>query len=418
MHIGTAVPRFQVHPFLGVAVLLALVIAPIAPAQAAPRKPPAPKSVTCGQVLKVSTTLYNDVGPCSGDGLIVRGNKITVNLNGHRVFATNGPEETVGIRLGMVTGTEVVGPGTVEGFDGGVAIFGGSGNSIRGITTQNNINDLEGPCDFGDGIVALNSDNNVISGNAVIHNGPYSGIALVEDSDGNSLRDNNVQNNNVPNVKPDGSRGPCGGGMMAVNGREHDIGVRIEGPGANNNRVESNSIDGNLLAGVSLHSTVLAEGQPPNTNNLVVGNSVSRNGSPTVPGFGAPDQGYGVGGIILLAHGADGEAERAYANTISNNTVADNVGSGIYLPASTHDNRVEGNVVNNNTGGHGIVVSGPTTHTTGDPLATGAHHNTILRNQGSGNTYADGADYNANCGTNQWSGNVFATANQPCVGGS
>ncbi|MBW3645917.1 MAG: copper-binding protein, partial [Actinobacteria bacterium] len=71
-------------------------------------------------MITTDTRLDSDVGPCPGHGLIVRADNVTLDLNGHTVFAANGPEETVGILLGNVSGVTVRN-GTVEGFDAGVA---------------------------------------------------------------------------------------------------------------------------------------------------------------------------------------------------------------------------------------------------------------------------------------------------------
>ncbi|MDQ6616553.1 MAG: hypothetical protein M3083_17875 [Actinomycetota bacterium] len=55
--------------------------------------------------------------------------------------------------------------GTVRGFDDGVAIFGGSGNTVRGLTVGDDINDFGGAtCDLGEDIVLFDSSHNLIQG--------------------------------------------------------------------------------------------------------------------------------------------------------------------------------------------------------------------------------------------------------------
>lgn len=136
-----------------------------------------PTVVRCGQILTRNTTLARNVGPCTGDGIVVGADGITVNLNGHRVLGTSGPGDNVGIRLPKRTKVVVRG-GTVTGFGAGVAIMGGSQNTVTGITAQDNVGLIDGSGDFGDGLAILNSTNNVLQGNVVRHNGPFDGIGV------------------------------------------------------------------------------------------------------------------------------------------------------------------------------------------------------------------------------------------------
>lgn len=380
--------------------------------------------VHCGDVITTSTTLDSDVGPCSTDGLIVRGNNITLDLGGHRVFATNGPEETVGIRLDGVRGVTVRN-GTVERFDAGVAIEGGSGNTVRDLTVRDNINDLQEPfdptqpltpqqmqqvlCIYGDGITTSDSSNNRIERNRVVNNGPYSGISLVGNSDGNIVQRNQVQDNNVPNVRPNGQNGLCGavapGSPGMSRGRTiQGIGIRIEGPGANGNQVLRNEVVNSALVGISVHSHVCTPPpnfetgpQDPNTNNLIQRNDVRRTGAETV------DQDPFADGIALLAQGPIGRVTCApFGNTVDRNRSTDNLRHGISLGRTTTDNTINGNVVDSNA-------------VDGVRVFDGAVDNTLTRNRGRSNGEHDGHDDNANCDNNVWLQNRFATVNQPCV---
>ncbi len=276
--------------------------------------PAAAAHVSCGDVITQDTTLDSDLGPCPGHGLIVTASNITLDL-GHTVFAQNGPEERVGILLRNVTGVTVEN-GTVEGFDAGIAINGGSGNTVTRVTAQDNVNDMLEPfpftprtalppeqlplmlCNYGDGITTFASDNNLIEHNRVIGNGPYSGIALVDDSDGNVVRRNMVQDNNVRNftTRFDGSEGPglCGATLPGAPGMQRGrevqaIGIRVEGPGAADNHIQANAVDNSALVGISVHSYVCnpEPGEPrgeqePNVRNLIEHNIVRRTGAETV----------------------------------------------------------------------------------------------------------------------------------------
>ena len=222
--------------------------------------------VGCGAVITQSTRLHSDVGPCnSGNGLIVRGSNITLDLGGHRVFSNAplprmtptgdpsnpfAPLDVVGILLDRVTNVTVRN-GTVHGFSAGVSIDFGGNNRINGITARDN----QGACigedfttqavgNFGDGIVLFSSTNNRIENNNVLRNGPFSGISIVANTrlinrivgpapTGNLVRNNNIDQNT---------------GCFA------DIGLRIEGPGASNNVVTGNRVSRSFQEGISINS--------------------------------------------------------------------------------------------------------------------------------------------------------------------
>ena len=290
--------------------------------------------VTCGSVITGNTTLDSDVGPCPGDGIIVGADNITLDLNGHRIFAANGEGDNAGIRLPMRTGVTVTN-GTVEGFDAGVVIGGGSGNTVIRMIVQDNVNDfLGGPCDLGDGIVVNNSDANTIQRNLAARNGPYGGITLLGDADGNVVRQNHARDNNIVGTN-------CG------NSRQ-DEGIRIEGPGANDNQIVDNQVSGSLLAGIGLHGHVCENNaEPGNYGNVVTRNQVSTTGGSSVSA-----------GINFLQQGPAGVVCPASETTVTANTSRDNDGDGIFVAASSFGNQINRNYVANNNMS-GIYLNGP-----------------------------------------------------------
>ncbi len=297
--------------------------------------------LACGQVITANTTLDSDVGPCTGDGIVIAADGITLNLNRHRVFAANGAGDNAGIRLTGVSGVTVTN-GIVDGFDAGVLIDGGSGNTVRRVGAMNNINDaLAPPCDLGDGIALLDSSDNVVDRNLVVNNGPYGGISLVGDSDNNVITANNVDGNNVV-----GTGGGCGNTIQ-------DEGIRIEGPGANNNRVESNQVSNSLLSGIGLHGHVCnpldpnAPPAPGNTGNVVIRNDVSQTAGTSI-----------ASGINFLQQGPATVVCPAFENTIERNRTNGNEGDGIFVAANSHDNQINYNQANNN-GRDGVHLNGP-----------------------------------------------------------
>ncbi|HEV8114770.1 MAG TPA: right-handed parallel beta-helix repeat-containing protein, partial [Acidimicrobiales bacterium] len=314
--------------------------------------PPASAAhLSCGSMVMASSKLAQDIGPCAGDGLIVMGSNIVLNLNGFRVSATNGAGDNAGIRVvagmdGVAPTGNVVRNGIVEGFDAGVVIIGGGGNTVTGVRAQNNVNDLQslgepapGVCDLGEGILLQNSSDNMITRNEVRNNGPFGGITVILDSDRNQIRNNFVKNNNIQGLPAvPGGRAGCGNSNQ-------DEGIRIEGPGSNDNIVQENIVEGSLLAGIGMHGFVCgdpAANTAPNTGTIVRGNTVSGTANPTAT---APPGNSQSNGISILQQGPAGIVCPAFNNTIKDNVSQNNAGHGIFVPTNSADNTVSGNRV-------------------------------------------------------------------------
>lgn len=391
------------------------------------------KKVHCGDVITHDTKLNRPLGPCSGNGLVVRGKGVTLNLGGYSIRAANGPEETVGILLDGAK-RAVVKNGTVRGFDAGVNVDGGSRNTVKGIIARNNINDNVAPadpdnptpeeeCNFGDGITVTDSDDNSIRHNHVRGNGPYSGISLVGDSDENTVKKNTVANNNVPNE--DAAPGDQGNGFCGAHFSRpiQDIGIRVEGPGANGNQVIKNDVRNSAIGGITIHGYVYNPQAPPgmptpppdnpNTDNVVRGNYVADTGKETVARDPLAD------GIGVLRQGPAAVVGVSEDNAIVNNTVVRSMRHGIFLGRQTQPGPLDGNTVSrNDVSGSlldGIFVQGPRPPTPTQPAAPGSVNNDITRNRAHGNGEHDGHDGNADCDNNVWFENVFDWVNQSCV---
>lgn len=428
-------------------------------------------------VVTSDTTLTGDVGPCAGHGIVVAADNVTLDLNGFTVRGAKAVAEQVGILLDGVQGVTVKN-GTVTGFDAGVSIEYGGGNTVTGVTATRNVNDMIEPidprsiviergtmptreqmhqmamveCYYGDGITAFGSSDNLIEGNVVTENGPYGGITLVDDSNRNVVRNNQVHENDLLNNGvtdengnpvfvdntpgsptrgrhvPAGTAGAvqpqsmCGATEIGTpgmgRGREvQSIGIRVEGPGADENVIDRNTVTKGGLAGISFHSFVMAPAAPnvpqgsSNRHNVVSHNSVSRTGEDT----NAEDR--FADGIASLSSGPVGTVTHpSDTNTVVRNDSFDNFRHGISLGRLTFGNRVDKNVVLNN-GGSGIWVAGPVAPRADNPDfdTRGAHDNFLTRNHGRGNGEFDGADLNPNCDNNLWKANNFRTFNQPCV---
>jgi parallel beta-helix repeat protein len=420
-------------------------------------------TLACGDTVTTSVTLSNDLSCTNQNGLIIGASNITVNLGGHTITGSNTTNSTSNEYVGiLIEGVQnvTVQNGTVQKFDAGVAIVKGSKHTLTKLVVRRNINhsSLTGTnnkCNYGDGITVTGSDHNVITQNKAIDNGPFSGIALVGNSDNNIVSGNRVFDQTVSNQIPDGpdegtepDNGPCGpfSETPTGQGRLHqDIGIRIEGPGADNNKVLNNTSTDNQLNGISIHGYVcgvapfLPAPGKPNRGNLVQGNNVQRNG------FAGPDE--KLDGIGILRQGPLGTVTcGSDSNSIIGNTSVGNARSGIFVTATgdnsvPSNNTVSQNTVNNNGGtirlrdgslvptGDGIRLDGPfTVCPLGQRNGTaptfcnvpreprnGSNNNTLISNKGMGNVEHDGHDANPACDNNFWKENIFGTVNQACV---
>jgi hypothetical protein len=370
--------------------------------------------LACGSTITANTTLTADVGPCNtGNGLIVRGSNFVLNLNGHRVFSdaplprnsgvdADGiwvPADVVGIKLVDATNVTVTN-GTVERFNAGVSIEGGSANTVVNVTSQNN----QGPCigedfstfatgQYGDGIVVFGSPNNRLLNNTIRNNGPFSGVALVANDvfitravapypSGSTVSGNTIEDNNI---------------CFA------DIGIRVEGPGATGTRVTNNTVRRNFQEGIVVHPVNVIDFRPifqnppacqnrgfpsptlpqcpiqnplnpTNDGAMITGNTVEANG------FGGRQINAGpnaanapsnetASGINLLAFCGYGANSNTNGSIVQGNTVRGNAGDGILaggcplgqnpaagtFPGVTNSRIVQNTSVNNNARGCGVL---------------------------------------------------------------
>jgi hypothetical protein len=382
--------------------------------------------VSCGDEITRDTTLTQGLGPCPGHGLIVTADNVTLDLNGHTITGPHGSDvqeqagEAVGINLRQVSGVTVQN-GEVHNFDAGVAMGGSSGNTVRGMNIHHNINHsaLGGAindCNFGDGIALVNSSDNRIVDNRIASNGPLSGVALIYNSDNNQVVRNQVADNNLRARTPGNGpilcgtgedQGPMGSGRAVQN-----VGIRVEGPGAENNRIADNDVTNSALAGIAVHGWVCGEnnaGAPitsGNDNTTIQNNRITRTGAET------HEEDAHAHGIALLATGPASVVCVSDAARIIGNDSSGNFGHGVFVGGrgssghqinanSVHDNQLDG-----------IHLQGPAS----DEIP-GVVDSRITGNNATANTGMDGFDGSPDCGSNMWRGNQFDDVNLDCVSG-
>ena len=381
----------------------------------------------CGDTVMASTTLQASIGPCNGDGLHLGASGITLDLNGFTISGKHtGPQTTAGVFV-FNQSNDVVENGTVTGFDGGVAILNGGSNTVTNINAHDNINhqlatgNTNNGCNLGDGITTDNSTGNVITRNTVVHNGPFSGISLVDASTNNTVSNNTVEDNNIINIQKNGKPGVCGAPFSRP---IQDIGIRVEGPGASDNTVTNNRVINSAIGGITIHGYVFcppgptgcAPSQAQNTGNVIENNYVNQTGQMTYTQDPLAD------GIGVLRQGPSGVVGVSQGNTIENNQIYNSFRNGIFL-----GNPACGSVTFSNgttatecqpTPYTGTVVSGNTIQFSlfnGVSVPSGSVNNTISGNSATHDGGYDGFDGNASCDSNSWSGDTFNAVNQTCV---
>lgn len=300
--------------------------------------------VGCGATIVVNTTLDSNIGPCTGTGITIGADGISLNLNGFTISGVTGvPGEGPGILLQGRTDVTVKG-GTVEHFDAGVALVGGSANTVKDMTVDRNEGDST--TDFGDGIAVLSSHFNTIKSNTVTRNAPFDGIGLFGfgGSDDNVIKDNFVADN--IGTRTIGPHGPT----------EEDDGIRLENR-SDRNTVKNNTVLRNGLDGIAVFFQ--------STDNVIKDNVVNENGKTPV----LNRKGDGIHVFV-----------QANRTTIKDNDVFDNGAFGIIVSSQQNviqDNSTGGNddtdLIDTNAGAtcDANVWSG-NTFDTADPTCTTA----------------------------------------------
>jgi large repetitive protein len=368
--------------------LLAL-IAGAAVAAVVPAAQPAAgagSDVSCGQTLTKSTTLTNDLVDCSGNGLLVGADNVTIDLNGHTIDGTNSRKPgTAAIETKGQRANVTIVNGTVSDFYFDGVALSGRGDVVRKLTVRN----IGVGCRQGDicaGITLMNCRGCTVADSVVsnaVHAFRVNGIS-VYGSPGAHVERNRVQRNAGEGIEM--FQSPAG--RIVGNTVEQNKGDGIQvNSGSDSTWVTGNEARGNRNAGIAVGASRKAH---------VLGNKVSGNGDVGLLLFDLDDsvargnraRGNGTG-IVLYAgqagvaqfggkHGArrdqlvaniasrnvragirvrgDGGKDRADYNVLSRNTANTNGrDGGIVLEGSATRNKLRGNTANANAG-HGITA--------------------------------------------------------------
>ena len=288
--------------------------------------------VACGDTLTESVQLTADL-ECTGTrGLIVGADKITIDLNGFKLFG-DGDVGDVGIDNGLGFDGVTIKNGTVSEFDECISI---GGNAQKNVVTNVIVSFA-----LNDAIDLNDSDFTKISKSTLLNNG--AGVQIGTDATGNVVEksfilgsagagvqilgaDNLVQKNQFT-VNEDGVRVLGGGNRVLSNNvhrSEHD-GIAIEG--GTGNEVAKNTLVGNRNDGIEVRNA-------PGT--IVTKNVSSGNRQNGIHVFGTSD------GTVVQKRTASGSeadgivVENDTANArVEGNTAVGNRLNGVFIQSTT-----------------------------------------------------------------------------------
>jgi parallel beta-helix repeat protein len=217
---------------------------------------------SCGQEVTQDVTLTSDLVCSNGDGLIVRGSDITVNLNGYSITSgdeAGGSEEdsatdydgNTGIMIAGGDNVAIHGLGEIAGFTKGVMFQGSSGGEVTDVQLSDN----------GVGVVGSNAEGIEISRNTLTNNG----VATILDATNGAVI---AFNQGVANLQA---------GIVLQQGSSDNVVAanNLFGNGANGIYIDpmsgNNNIDYNTAFGHETADMNNADGLPTNVNGNIFG---------------------------------------------------------------------------------------------------------------------------------------------------
>lgn len=245
--------------------------------------------VRCGQVLDAPGNyhLAADLGPCTGDGVVITAGNVRFTLAGHTLSGVSTQESCDldspqhGITIAADTLGVRVSGGTVRGFVNGIVQSGSrsrvtamtvADNCLFGIALQGSANRVDTSRVSGsdDGIALCEAEGAVVDANEVSANARYAIIVSCIGSNGNRLSRNILHDNGLP---------PGDGGGIAVFAGDQNriVGNAVRGNGdgivlsaTTGTLVRDNTANGNLGVGIAVSN--------PSQGNTLRGNTAYGNG--------------------------------------------------------------------------------------------------------------------------------------------
>jgi large repetitive protein len=231
-----------------------------------------PVDAGCGQTITADTTLDSDLTKCSGPGITIGADGITLDLNGHTI---DGKGKGSGVNNVAGHDGVTIKNGSIRNFMESVAIVGANDNHLRGLSLSDNRHV---------GIYVQDSSAIQIEQNSVVDI-RFAGIFLWRSHD----------------VRVEGSSSSGNGAGLVAQASDHVA-------------IEANSFQGNAGEGIALQES---------SESHVAGNTVSHNGG---AGIFLDAANSNQVSSNFASHNGDGIGVIGNANTITGNQVADTSG--------------------------------------------------------------------------------------------
>jgi len=119
------------------------------------------ESLSCGQVITSSVKLSANLD-CASDGLLIKGDNIVLDLNGHTIKGPGPSSSKIGISVAANDGVQIMGSGTIEGYQAGILASGGDHDIITNVNFDDNQIAI-----FLTGTTGADIENNMITNNQI-----------------------------------------------------------------------------------------------------------------------------------------------------------------------------------------------------------------------------------------------------------
>jgi parallel beta-helix repeat protein len=311
----------------------------------------------CGDPITADTTLTADVTGCTGNGLVIAADGITLDLAGHRI-AGAATGDAVGVAVAGHSDV-IIENGSVSGFEegvfarhargltvrhvsfsgavhGGILVDGGSHVTLRRnvatrcgagiIVTRSNgvvIGANRITRSGSGGIPVFDSRHVLVAGNAVSRSGDAA-IGLFRGSSHNAVIANRVTSSGAGIVVAEAASHNVIAGNMT---RDDDSGLILD-VGTHENRVIANLVEDSAFEGIVLVAS---------KDNVLARNHVERSGR-VEP----------AGGIIVIPL-PDDLSQTSDGNLLTRNRAIHNAGDGIEVGEGQAGNTLRGNGADRNT---------------------------------------------------------------------
>ena len=286
----------------------------------------------CGSVITTNVTLSSNIGPCSGDGLIIGASHITLNCAGHNI---TGAASNYGISITGRTGVAVKDCNVTE-FSVGFFLFASNGNTLTGNTANNNTNYGFSLGDSSSDTFTGNTADNNSTSFYVTFDPVYYGTGFGLDSSKSNTPTGNTANLSVSSgfYIYNSSLNTFSKNMA----KDCDFGFHLFN--SSSNAFSSDAANNNVYEGFNLDNS---------NSNTLTGNTADSN-------IGAGFWLYGSSSNTLTKNAAKGNDLGGFAlynssnsNTLTGNTAdSNNPGDGFVLYNSSSSNTLTGNTANSN----------------------------------------------------------------------